>query len=345
MKPFRLSTLVLAFLFLISQAVFAQPAPEGSPVARYGQLKVVAGNICDSAGKPVALKGMSTMGLQWYGGIVNEAAFVALARDWKIDVIRLALYVAESGYASRPALKALVMKGIDLAIANGIYVIVDWHVLNPGNPNDPVYAGAEAFFTELAGRYGKTPNLIYEIMNEPNGPANWAKDIKPYAVKMTAAIRAVDPDNLILIGSGTWSQDVDEAAADPVPGTNLVYTVHFYAGSHGPSLRNKIQAALDRKVAVFVSEWGTSKANGDGGPFPEMADIWLDFLAARNIGWVNWSLCDKAETSAAFKRGGSSPLAPTAMGHEGYAIWTPDQLSDSGVYVRARLRGETPPSP
>jgi endoglucanase len=325
-----------------------QKAPAGSPVARYGRLKVVGNRICDERGKPVALRGMSTAGLQWYGETVNTDAFRALARDWKCDVIRLALYVGEGGYADNPELKDLVLKGVDLAIANGLYVIVDWHVLDPGDPNDPVYAGAEQFFRDMAKRYGKTANLIYEIMNEPNGPLVWARDLKPYAVKMTAAIRSFDPDNLIFIGSGTWSQDVDIAAADPVPGKNLAYTVHFYAGTHGQWLKDKIQTALNRGAAVFCSEWGTSEATGDGGPYLDRAEEWLAFLAERDIGWTNWSLCDKDETSAAFKSAegrAGSPLVPTAKGKDGSPVWTVDQLTAGGAYVRARLRGEAPARP
>lgn len=53
-----------------------------------------------------------------------------------------------------------------------------------------------------------------------------------------------DPDNIIIIGSPNWSQDVDIAAADPVEGTNLMYTLHFYAGSHGQELRDKMDANM-----------------------------------------------------------------------------------------------------
>ena len=109
---------------------------------KYGQLQVIGTQLCDVQGKPVQLKGMSTMGLQWYGGIVNKAAFTALAKDWQCDLIRLALYVGENGYATRPGLKDLVIKGVELAIQEGMYIIIDWHVLHPGNPNDPVYSGA-----------------------------------------------------------------------------------------------------------------------------------------------------------------------------------------------------------
>jgi len=322
------------------------------PVAlKYGRLSVIGNHLCGSDGKPVQLRGMSTMGLQWYGEIVNDEAFTALARDWKADVVRLALYVGEGGYATRPELKQLVWKGVEMAVAHGLYVIVDWHVLKPGNPNDALYDGAQAFFDEVSRKYGKYPNVMYEIMNEPNGDLDWAADLKPYAERMVATIRANDPEGIILIGSGSWSQDVHIAAADPVPGRNLAYTFHFYAGSHGEALRSKVRAALDLGVAVFASEWGTSEASGTGGPYLPASEEWLAFLDRNTIGWVNWSLCDKAETSAAIKSLSAaikegrmavadreSLLVPQARGPEGFPIWSQQDLSASGVFVRAQMR-------
>lgn len=321
--------------------------------AKYGKLQVIGTQLCDGQGKPVQLKGMSTMGLQWYGEIVNKAAFTALAKDWQCELIRLALYVGENGYASKPGLKDLVVKGVELAIQEGMYVIIDWHVLNPGNPNDPVYSGAKAFFDDMSKRFGKYPNVLYEIMNEPNGAAMWDNGLKTYAEKMVATIRANDPDNIILIGSGSWSQDVDLASMDPVAGTNLIYTFHFYSGTHGNSLRNKVKFALDKGVAVFCTEWGTSASNGTGGPFLDRADEWLQFLNENKISWVNWSLCNKNETSAAFNtllqefttdKGTitiqkETPLEPEIMGAAGYPIWPVSQLSTSGNYVRAKMKG------
>jgi endoglucanase len=329
----------------------APSLPVPPPPPKYGRLQVVGGQLCGSDGKPVQLRGMSTMGLQWYGEIVNGPAFAALAKDWKADIVRLAFYVGEGGYARHPELKQLVWKGIDLAVANGLYVIVDWHVLQPGNPNDPTYGGARAFFDELSRKYGKIPNLLYEIMNEPNGDVSWAADLKPYAEKMVATIRANDPEGVILIGSGTWSQDVDVAAADPVPGKNLMYTFHFYAGSHGEALRAKVRAAIARGAAVFCSEWGTSEASGSGGTYLPAAEEWLAFLDRNAISWTNWSLCDKSETSAALKglaaalkegnsaaAGRDSLLVPDVVGPEGYPIWPARELSASGAFVRAQLR-------
>jgi endoglucanase len=334
-----------------------RPAPPPPP-AKYGRLQVIGSHLCGSDGKPVQLRGMSTMGLQWFGDVVNPKAFAALAKDWRADVVRLALYVGEGGYARHPDLKQLVGKGVELAIANGMYVIVDWHVLNPGNPKDPTYAGAQAFFDEVSRKYGKSPNLLYEIMNEPNGDVDWARDLKPYAEKMVATIRANDPEGIILIGSGSWSQDVNLAAADPLPGRNLMYTFHFYAGSHGEGLRSKVQAAIDRGAAVFCSEWGTSEASGNGGPYLRPAEEWLAFLDRHLISWVNWSLCDKSETSAALKslaaamKEGNQALAdrdsllvPATVGPEGYAVWEPQALSPSGAFVREHMRAPPASAP
>jgi endoglucanase len=350
---------VLALLLMAATAMMGASCVSdvSVPPAAYGQLQVIGTQLSDEQGNPVQLKGMSTMGLQWYGGIVNRPAFTALVKDWGSDVIRLALYVGENGYATNPGLKDLVTEGVELAIDLGIYVIIDWHVLTPGNPNDPVYSGAEAFFDEMSRRYGHYPNVIYEIMNEPNGPVSWAQDLKPYAQRMVSVIRANDPDNIILIGSGTWSQDVDVAAADPVEGENLMYTVHFYSGTHGQGLREKVRTALSRGVAVFASEWGTSEASGNGGPYINAADEWLAFFDEHRISWANWSLANKNETSAAFKallqeyvqdKGNvilqeETPLVPDVIGSGGYPVWGTNQLSVSGAYVRARIKGiDTP---
>ncbi len=338
-----------------SRPQLARPATsstvQANPPTRHGKLQVIGNHLCDGSGKPVQLRGMSTMGLQWFGAIVNDAAFAALAKDWKADVVRLAMYPGEGGYAFHPELKQLVWQGVELAMKYGMYAIVDWQMLSPGNPNDRTYRGAEGFFDEASKRYGKYPNVLYEIMSEPNGPVVWADDLKPYAEKIVATIRANDPNNLILIGSSTWSQDVDIAAADPLQGKNLMYSFHFYAGTHGQALRNKVQAAIDRGAAVFCSEWGTSEASGTGGTFLPESEEWLAFLDRHMISWINWSLCDKSETSAALvsldglmKQGKTtlaereSLLVPETMGSEGYPVWGPEELTASGAFVRAKLR-------
>lgn len=297
----------------------------GGAVRENGWLQVMGTQLCNEAGEPLILRGMSSHGLQWYGQFANDSALSNI-RARGANVFRVAMYTGEGGYLSQPdVMKEKVEAAIEAAVQNDLYVILDWHILSDGNPMAHVEE-AEAFFGEMAERYADTPHVIYEICNEPNGNVSWVGEVKPYAQRVTAAIRAHSPKAVILIGSPTWSQDIHLAAADPVEGTNLMYTLHFYAGTHGKELRDRMDAALRAGLPLFASEWGTSRADGSGGVFLEEAGVWLDFLEQRGISWCNWSLCDKGETSAA--------LLP---GTDSWGTWGEEDLSESGRFVFSRF--------
>ncbi|WP_407269322.1 carbohydrate-binding domain-containing protein [Radiobacillus sp. PE A8.2] len=313
----------------------------------------------DKNGDPIQLRGMSTHGLQWFPQIINDNAFAALANDWGSNVVRLAMYVGEDGYAIDSSVKQEVIDGIDHAIANDMYVIVDWHVHAPGNPNEAIYSGALEFFDEISDLYPNNENIIYEVANEPssnnnggegvtNDAAGWL-EIKNYAEPIIAMLRDKGNENLVIVGSPNWSQRPDLAADNPVvdPANNTIYTLHFYSGSHVPAAdstdRENVMSngryALENGVAIFVSEWGTSEASGNNGPFLDEADAWLNFLNENNISWVNWSLTNKNETSAAFTPFELGKSTATDLNPGDDQVWAPEELSISGEYVRARIKG------
>jgi endoglucanase len=225
-------------------------------------------------------------------------------------------------------MKSKVIASVDAAIACDMYVIIDWHILSDGNPQT-YKSEAKAFFSEMAERYKDSPNVIYEVCNEPNGNVSWEKDIKPYEEELVSTIRAHSPKAIILLGSSTWSQDIDLAAKSPVSGSNLMYTLHFYAGIHGSELRRKLDSALSSGLPIFISEWGTSRADGGGGVYSEETETWLSFLNKRGISWCSWSLCDKNESSAALNPGAS----PTS--------WSEADLSASGKIVFSHFKDGT----
>ena len=300
------------------------PAIRGG-VSENGWLQVKGAQLCNQAGQPVALRGMSSHGLHWFGQFTSAQSIQNTAR-YGANVFRVAMYTGEGGYLSQPAqVKQQLIAAADAAIAQDMYVILDWHILSDGDPSAHTQE-AVAFFTELAQRYKDCPAVLYEICNEPNGGISWSGNVKPYAQQVVNAIRAQSPKGVILIGSPTWSQDIHQAAADPVVGENLMYTLHFYAGTHGQALRERIDAVRAQGLAVFVSEWGTSRADGNGGVFLNESAQWLDFLDQRGISWCNWSLCDKNETSAAL-RPGTSPNA----------LWGLGDLTESGQFVFSRF--------
>lgn len=319
--PIAISTALVASVLFVG-TITANAAPVDSA----GKLQVIGANLCDQSGKTIQLRGMSTHGLQYYPDVVNMNAFKTLRDDWKSNVVRLAMYTDEKGYISNPAsMKQTLINGVDYAISLGMYVIIDWHILADGDPNT-YKSQAVDFFKEMATKYGNTPNVIYEICNEPN-KVNWSS-IKSYAETVVPAIRAIDPDNIIIIGTPMWSQDCDIAASDPVNGINLMYACHFYAGTHGQYLRDKISSARSKGKAVFISEWGTSDSTGgsNGRVFLSQADEWMNFLNKDKISWCNWSLCTKNESSAAFKGGVSLN-----------GNWSNSDLTESGAYVKTKL--------
>ena len=317
------------------------------PVPVHGQLSVDGINMVDQNGDIVQLKGMSSYGINACAQFFNEEIVKTLAEDWGCTVLRLAMTTNGNSddYIRDPDKYFNEMcEYINYCIGQGIYVIVDWHILYDGDPNE-FKAESVDFFSRISALYGDQPNIIYEICNEPNGmrfdddtaPVDWSNTVKPYAEEVVAAIRANDPDNIIIIGTPTWSQDVDIASSDPVSGTNLMYTCHFYAGSHGQELRDKIVAANNNGCAVFVTEWGTTNDSGKGQLFIDETTEWINFLNENNISWCNWSI------------GGSDTEASNALKfkssiltiEEKYAGHWPDEfITPSGLFVRDLILGE-----
>jgi endoglucanase len=300
-------------------------------VERFGQLRVEGTKLMDQDGRQIQLRGMSSHGLQWAGKYANENVMRWLRDDWNIQIWRSALYLKEGGYITQRSLKFTLEESVDAAIKLGIYVIIDWHVHHDRDPN--VYKDeALVFFAEMAQKYGSYPNILYEICNEPNGDdVTWSGSIKPYAEEVIAEIRKYDPDNIIIVGTPSWSQRVDEAALDPIQSPNIMYTLHFYAGTHGQEFMDMTKFAFEKGIPVFVTECGTTQASGSGGVYEKEFIKWLVLLKKYGISWVNWSVTNKGEDSGV--------LAYNAD-RNAQGGWTDDILSPSGRFVRRILRNE-----
>ena len=324
MNHFNLKpALFCASLFMLSLTTLSA-SPALTPVERHGALRVEGSRILNRKGEPAVLHGMSFFWSQWMGQYYTTNVVNWLRSDWACDVVRVAVGVAPDGMLGHPEREMARAKVvIQAAIDCGMYVVVDWHDHN-AHENQ---AKAIAFFEEIARTYGKQPNIIYETWNEPLAKHDWATLIKPYHEAVVAKIRAIDPDNVIVLGTQTWSQDVDKASLNPVKGVNLAYTLHYYAATHKESLRQKARVALAKGVALFVTEWGTCEASGNGKLDEEECRLWFAFMEKNNLSWCNWSVADKVETSAA--------LRPKASALGG---WSPEDLSPSGQFVRAELR-------
>lgn len=275
-----------------------------TPVKKNGRLSVKGTRLVNSQGKVVVLKGVSTHGINWFPQYVNKAAFKTLRDNWGVNCIRLAMYTEEyNGYCSggnQAELRKLINNGVKYATELGMYVIIDWHILSDGNPVKNKKQ-AMSFFKYMAKKYKNQNNIFYEICNEPNGGTSWNR-IKSYASPVIKTIRKYDKKNIILVGTPTWSQDVDVAADSPIKGySNIMYTFHFYAATHGDSYRQKVQAAIQKGLPVFVSEFGISESSGNGRIDKNEANKWMQFLKKNKISYVCWSLCNKNESCSLLK--------------------------------------------
>jgi len=314
-------------------SVPATPAPRASTaVARNGRLRVCGVHLCNATGVPVQLHGMSSHGLQFFPDCLNRDSLAALRTDWKADLIRVAMYVQEGGYETDPAgFTAQVDEAVDTATALGLYVIIDFHLLNPGDPNFNL-ARAKSFFADVAAEHAGQDNVLYEIANEPNG-VGWDA-IKSYAEQVIPVIRAADPDSVVLVGTRGYSSlglaeggDETEVIDDPVDATNIMYTFHFYAASHKDPQRATVARAA-KSLPLFVSEFGTQTFTGDGANDLASATTWLDLLKSLQISYAMWSFSDGRDSNSVFR-----PGTCAGTDYAGTAV-----LTESGRFIRDRIR-------
>lgn len=271
-----------------------------TPYVSYnGFLKVKGSTLVNQYNNEIQLRGLSSHGLQWYSDLITTENLQYLKENFNINVFRIAMYTAENGYINnKETIKQKAMEITDMAISLDLYVIIDWHILSDGNPN--MYKDeAKEFFDEFSNEYKNVPNVIYEICNEPNGQnVTWDNDVKPYAEEIIPVIRNNSPKSLVIVGTPNWCRDLDKVINNTLDFDNVLYSCHFYAGSHLKEIKEKLQIAFDNKLPVFVSEWGTTNYTGDGNPYENESTELINILNENNISWVNWSFCNKNEGSA-----------------------------------------------
>ncbi len=274
---------------------------KGAQFKKHGKLKVKGRYIVDKNNKAYRIKGISTHGIAWFPEYVNKSAFNSF-RKWGCNTVRLACYSSQGeGYNTTSCWKT-IDKGVKAATELGMYVIIDWHILNENNPLMST-KNAKKFFKHFAKKYGKRKNVIWEICNEPNG-CDW-KDVKKYAKKIIPLIRKYS-NNIIVVGTPTWSQDVDTAANSRLTGKyakNVCYTIHFYAATHKDNIRDKVKYAFKKKLPILCTEFSICDASGNGSLDKSSANTWMKLFKKYKIGYNTWSLCNKAESSALIKSG------------------------------------------
>ena len=294
-----------------------------------GRLRVVDGKLCSESGEPVMLRGVSTNGLITAEDLLNEPLFEELSRDDGVNLVRLAMYtygVGVIGYCTngdKDRHKADIVKGVELARSNDMYVLVDWHILSDGDPNSYLDE-AKLFFAEMAERFADYDNVLYEICNEPNG-VDWPT-VKRYAEQIIPVIRGKDPASVIIVGNPDWSKDLYSVAADPLDFENILYTLHFYAATHGQEFRDMTEELSREGLPIFVSEYGVTASSGGHPRDLESADLWIELLERENISYCLWSFSKAPEPC--------SVVRSTVLKYSGF---TTEDYTKTGLWLMETL--------
>ena len=285
-----------------------------------GLLQVSGNQIINKNGAPVSLAGNSFF---WsndnWGGerFYNPEVVEWLKKDWKTTIVRASMGVEDPGgyLDNKTGNKDRIKIIVDAAIEKGLYVIIDWHSHHAEDNTEE----AMLFFEEMASMYGHHNNIIYEIYNEPLD-ISWSDTIKPYAVSVIQAIRSIDPDNIIVVGTPEWSQRVDLAAADPITGfSNIAYTLHFYTVYHHQWLRDRASEALESGIALFVTEWGSIGYS----IIDSEANKWMTWCHTNKISHCNWAVNDKEEEWSIVIPGANTS-----------GNWSDEDLTDAGKLAK-----------
>lgn len=303
---------------------------KGNGPSAHGSLKVSEGKLRDSRDAVVQLKGISTHSIPRCEPLISEDCFKEIA-GWGVNVVRLAMYTeAMDSYNRsdyfREKNMALIDKGVEAATAADLYVIIDWHILQDGDPMINMEKAKE-FFDTVSKKYSDHNNVFYEICNEPNGDFGWDR-IREYAEEVIPVIRNNDDHAVILVGTPSWSSRPD-LVSDPVSDDNVMYSFHFYSASHFDEHKNSLRTAVDKGIPVFVTEYGVC---ADNGSFPRnlaSANEWMELLDEYQLSSCLWSFSTAPEAASVFRS--------SMMKRAGF---TDDDLSDTGLWLKAMLKGE-----
>ncbi|MXO05135.1 glycoside hydrolase family 5 protein [Flavobacterium sp. HBTb2-11-1] len=313
-SKFWYATFLLLLFVNVSKAQF---------VEKHGQLSVLGTQLVDKDNNPIVLRGLSFGWHSMWPRFYNEKAVSWLKKDFNCNVVRAAMGIelGDYSYIKDPQFsKEKIEAVVNGAIKSDIYVIIDWHSHNIN------LREAKQFFEEMSKKYAKYPNIIYEIFNEPDYETWW--EVKNYAEEIIQVIRENDPNNIILVGCPHWDQDIDLPAEDPIRGyTNIMYTMHFYAATHGKELRDRTDLAIKRGLPVFISESAGMEASGDGPLNYKAWQEYIDWMESKKLSWITWSVSDKDETCSILKKSAKSD-----------GKWRDEDLKDSGIKVREYLR-------
>ncbi|MBQ8421862.1 MAG: glycoside hydrolase family 5 protein [Bacteroidales bacterium] len=184
---------------------------------------------------------------------------------------------------------------------SGIYVILDMHDAPGGQTGDniddsygyPWLLESEAsqqlfcdIWKKIAEYYRNEPVILgYDLINEPIAPYFNNMDelnakLEPLHKRVTAVIREVDPNHIIMLGAPQWNGNF-EPFSDTTFDDNMMYTCHRYGGDASvAAIQNFIDFRDRVNLPMYMGEIGH---NSD-----EWQENFCKAMEESNIGYTFW---------------------------------------------------------
>ena len=185
--------------------------------------------------------------------------------------------------------------------AAGLYVLIDLHAAPGGQtginhddgPGLPLMfyvpehrRRTVALWRAIAARYRDEPAVLgYDLLNEPIAPyhdrAYLNPRLEPFYRELVAAIRAVDPNHMIVLAGAQWSGTFAMLGKPFAP--NLAYTYHkFWASTGRDSIQEYLNFSNRHRVPVFVGETGETDDMDWNRAFRDLNE-------RHGFGWLFWT--------------------------------------------------------
>ena len=271
MKKFVNLKKYLTVIIIFASLLAICPARAGS-----GDILTVNGNRFMLNGAPIVLSGVA-MG-DPHDRIVNYKRssledYKIIKNDWQANVVRLSVHqgVFLNDWARG---KKILEDEVAVARAQGLFVIVDWHVI--GGPDgwyksstvdkrqyytyNSDFSLAKNFWQYAAEKFKADRGIIFELWNEPASEKNdlsW-NELRPYLTKLIEQIRDLGSQNIILAPGVNWGYDLRGIKVNPLNGQNIAYSWHVYNNNGSSISREAALDGLNQTYPVFITEWGSN---------------------------------------------------------------------------------------
>lgn len=281
------------------------------------QLSVKGNQIVNDRGAVIRLKGVVRPSLEWnVQGQNLSASDIALMRGWGANVIRLDLdqqfWLASADRTVTGSYKQIVDAMIQIAIQNGMAVILDLHWTTTSGQTPMADLDSPKFWTDVATTYASFGTVLFELYNEPNSISQqvWLQgDGVSYSgyQQLYDAVRQTGAQNICIVGGLDYAYQLDFVSTSfGVKGSNIVYCSHpynskgqpGYTGAGGPFASN-FAGILGTYPLIFTEFGGNlTTTYDDAGLYQSIVD-YANQNGIHYTAFAWWSVANNSDPTQA----------------------------------------------